>query len=83
MQRQQFKGFVVAGLVFAAINTFSFFTLDQPIGIGGFMGWIPSAVVASCNEAFARAKNLQLLDVRERPHRLNPHGVFLPHDEGL
>jgi hypothetical protein len=54
MKRREFMGVVIAGILFAAINTFSFFTLDQPIGIGGFMGWIPSAIVAKCDEAFAR-----------------------------
>lgn len=54
MRRETFTAYVIAGILFAAVNTFSFFTLDQPIGIGGFMGWIPSALVAKCNEAYAR-----------------------------
>lgn len=42
-------------MLFAIVNTISFFALDQPVGIGGFMGWIPSALVAQFNEAYARA----------------------------
>ena len=54
MRRERFRRYVVAGVLFAVLNTLSFFTLDQPIGIGGFMGWIPSALVAWFDAAYAK-----------------------------
>jgi hypothetical protein len=54
MKRDKFRGFVIAGVLFAILNTVSYFTLDQPIGIGGFMGWIPSALVARFDSAYAK-----------------------------
>jgi hypothetical protein len=55
MKRQRFKSYLIGGIALAVINTISFFTLGQPIGIGGFMGWIPSALVVWMNETYAKA----------------------------
>lgn len=55
MKRQTFNFYLIGGITLAIINCISFFTLDQPVGIGGFMGWIPSALVATFNEAYAKS----------------------------
>jgi hypothetical protein len=55
MQRGKFRSYLIGGITLAVINTISFFTLGQPIGIGGFMGWIPSALVANVNELYAKS----------------------------
>ena len=55
MKRQKFKFLLIGGIALAILNCISFFTLMQPIGIGGFMGWIPSALVFTFNEAYANS----------------------------
>lgn len=55
MERRNFKYLLVGGIALAIINTISFFTLGQPIGIGGFMGWIPSAIVHAISETYAKS----------------------------
>ncbi len=55
MQRKKFKLYLIGGITLAIINCISFFTLGQPVGIGGFMGWIPSALVVWINEAYAKS----------------------------
>ena len=55
MKRQQFNLLLIGGITLAIINCLSFFTLGQPVGIGGFMGWIPSALVHTFNEAYAKS----------------------------
>ena len=55
MKREKFRFYLIGGITLAVINTISFFTLGQPIGIGGFMGWIPSALVVWANEAYAKS----------------------------
>lgn len=55
MNQKIFKSFLIGGIALAIINCISFFTLNQPIGIGGFMGWIPSALVATFNETYAKS----------------------------
>ena len=55
MQRHKFKSYLIGGIALAIINCISFFTLAQPVGIGGFMGWIPSALIAHFNEAYAKS----------------------------
>jgi len=55
MQRETFKLCLFGGIALAVINCISFFTLGQPVGIGGFMGWIPSALVVWLNEAYAKS----------------------------
>ncbi|MGD2149488.1 MAG: YeeE/YedE thiosulfate transporter family protein [Desulfobacterales bacterium] len=55
MKRQTFKLLLIGGIALAILNCLSFFTLNQPIGIGGFMGWIPSALVHTFNEAYCKS----------------------------
>jgi len=55
MKRQKFKFLLIGGIALAILNCISFFTLNQPIGIGGFMGWIPSALVHVCNDAYCKS----------------------------
>ncbi|MFC2171951.1 YeeE/YedE thiosulfate transporter family protein [Acidobacteriota bacterium] len=55
MTKEKFQYFLIGGILLGVVNSISFFTLDQPIGVGGFMGWIPSALVALCDEAQAQA----------------------------
>jgi len=55
MQSKQFKSYLIGGSALAILNCISFFTLGQPIGIGGFMGWIPSALVVFFNETYAKS----------------------------
>lgn len=54
MNRKIVNSLLIGGILLAIINSISFFTLEQPVGIGGFMGWIPSALVVAFNEEYAR-----------------------------
>ncbi len=55
MEKKKFKLYLIGGITLAVINCISFFTLGQPVGIGGFMGWIPSALVVWIDEAYAQS----------------------------
>jgi hypothetical protein len=52
MKKETFKMLLIGGIALAILNCISFFALNQPIGIGGFMGWIPSALVHAFNPAY-------------------------------
>jgi hypothetical protein len=55
MKKETFKLLLIGGIALAILNCISFFALNQPIGIGGFMGWIPSALVHTFNEAYCNS----------------------------